>query len=387
MTILFWLILCLVLYPYVGYPLIVALLSLGKRKVANPIPDTQDVPEITLFITAYNEEAVVHQKMANSLQLDYPKEKLKIVWLTDGSADQTNALLAEYPEATVYYEPGRKGKIHAMNRGVQFVQSELIVFTDANTILGKDTLWAMLRQFQNPQVACVAGEKRVETASQEKAAAAGESIYWRYESWLKEKDALLGSCIGAAGELFAIRRNLYQEVPENALLDDFMISMRLAMKGYKVAYDPQAYASEKSSLNVAEEMKRKYRIAAGSVQSMLWLLPLFNCFKYKFLSFQYISHKVFRWAVVPFLLPWLAVVNFYVYMNGAGLCYTFFGLGQILFYILVILGYFLRNKKVNFSFVFIPYYFFLANWAMYVGLVRFVKKKQSVNWERAARKV
>jgi cellulose synthase/poly-beta-1,6-N-acetylglucosamine synthase-like glycosyltransferase len=218
---------------------------------------------------------------------------------------------------------------------------------------------------------------------EEAASAAGEGIYWKYESALKRWDAELYSAVGAAGELFAIRTELYNEVEPDTLLDDFIISLRVAMKGYKIDYDPDAYAIEKASANVKEELKRKIRISAGGIQSVLRLYPLLNIFRYGILSFQYISHRVLRWTLTPLSLLLLLIVNAFLVPAS-----TFFAVVmalQVLFYLLALTGWFLENRKMKVKALFIPYYFFIMNYAVYMGFFRFIKKAQSVNWERAKR--
>ena len=171
-----------------------------------PLPADCMLPELTLFITAYNEEDVVDDKMRNSLSLDYPADKLHILWITDGSNDRTNERLSHWPQATVLYQPQREGKTAALNRGIRFVTTPLVVFTDANTHLNREALREIVRAFANPKVGCVAGEKRIALQDKDNAASGGEGLYWKYESALKQLDSRLYSAVGAAGELFAIRR-------------------------------------------------------------------------------------------------------------------------------------------------------------------------------------
>lgn len=387
LTILFWILLALIAYAYAAYPLFIAMIA--KAKGGNKQPALPcDLPEVTLFVTAFNEEQFVNPKVENSLAADYPADKLHLVWVTDGSDDRTNELLQKYPEVKVYYEPERRGKVHAMKRGLEFVDNDIVIFTDANTMLSSESIKEIVRQFENPEIGCVAGEKRIQRDVRENAASSGEGAYWRYESWIKRNDAAIGSTIGAAGELFAMRKSLYQPIPDNTLLDDFEISLRIALSGYKIGYAPKACACEKPSANIDEEMKRKTRIAAGSIQTMFRLGSLFNFFKHPMLTFQYVSHKVMRWAVVPVALVMLIPINIWMAVNSNfGTCniYTWILAMQAAFYLAVFAGYMLKDKKVGASWLYIPYYFYLANKAMWMGLWRFCRNTQSVNWERAKR--
>jgi len=385
--IIFWFFVCSTAYAYLVYPVLMFLLSCFS-KPENNSEYHEIFPDVTLFVTAYNEQDSVDEKVQNSLELDYPEDKLKLVWVTDGSNDQTNHKLSKYPMVSVYFEPERHGKIHAMNRGIQFINSEVVIFSDANTLLSPSTIKEMVKRLGDKSVGCVAGEKRIVSSEKEDAASAGEGIYWRYESWLKKLDSTVGSTIGAAGELFAIRRELFQPVEEDTLLDDFVISLRLAMQGYKIAYASGAVASEKASASVAEEMKRKVRIAAGSFQSLVRLKGLMNPFKYGFLSFQYISHKVFRWVIIPFglliIFPVNGLLAFVLPLNHTGFYELLWWL-QVCFYLAVGFGYLVKNRKVRIPVLFVPYYFFMANLAMWLGFFRYITGKQSVRWERAKR--
>lgn len=387
LTILFWVLTGLAVYAYAVYPLLIAAIARLKRNQPQPpLPET--LPHVTLFVTAFNEEQFVDEKIANSHALDYPADRLHLVWVTDGSDDNTNQLLAKYPDVKVFFEPERRGKVHAMKRGLQLIDTDIVIFTDANTMLSAESVKEMVRLFENPQIGCVAGEKRISSDIRQNAASSGEGAYWRYESWIKRNDATAGSAIGAAGELFAMRRSLYQPISDNTLLDDFEISLRIALTGYKIGYSPRACAIERPSANIGEEMKRKVRIAAGSFQTMLRLGGLFNFFSHPMLTFQYVSHKVLRWVLVPLAMVLIIPLNIYFcVINNFSInnIYTWTLAAQILFYVATFVGFALQNKKLNASWIYIPYYFFLANKAMWLGFWRFCRNKQSVNWERAKR--
>lgn len=382
---LFWVMLGIVFYSYVGYGIVLFFMVRLKRLFKKSLKEEKeiDLPEVTLLIAAFNEKDYVRQKVENSLALNYPPEKLHQMWVTDGSDDGTPDLLKEYPQVKVLHNPERNGKIAAMNRGMNFVETPIVIFSDANTILGKESIMKIAEMFNDPKVGCVSGEKRIATDTAEAASAAGEGIYWKYESTLKRWDAELNSVVGAAGELFAIRTDLYQEVEPDTLLDDFIISLRVAMKGYTIQYDPEAYAMETASLNVKEELKRKIRIAAGGIQSVVRLSPLLNIFRYGLLSFQYISHRVLRWTIAPLALLLIFVFNA-VLIPYTPLYRVLFIL-QLGFYLGSAVGWLLENRKIKLKIFFIPYYFFIMNYAVYAGFLRFLKKKQSVNWERAKR--
>ena len=391
LQILFWILVFIVIYTYVGYGvLLYALVKLKRifRLGKKNAPDADYEPEVTLFISAYNEKDYVAGKMHNSLELDYPNNKLHIVWVTDGSDDGTPELLRQYENVTVHHLPERRGKISAMNRGMRFVNTPIVIFSDANTNLGKESIRRIVNLFATPTVGCVSGEKRIVNKESDVASGAGEGLYWKYESALKKWDAELYSVVGAAGELFAIRTNLYRDVEGDTLLDDFIISLRVAQDGYTIQYDPEAYAIETASANVKEELKRKIRISAGGIQAVVRLSSLLNVFKYGTLSFQYISHRVLRWTLTPLCLLLLIPVGYTLaYQEGllsAGMYSILFWL-QLLFYVAALTGWFLENRSTSIKLLFVPYYFFIMNLSVILGFFRYMKKSQSVNWERAKR--
>ncbi|HRX12652.1 MAG TPA: glycosyltransferase family 2 protein [Draconibacterium sp.] len=353
--------------------------------------DTAYEPDICLFVTAFNEKDYVNQKVENSFSLDYPKEKIQYLWITDGSDDGTPELLKKYSRLEVHHLPERQGKMHAMNRGVKFVKAPIIIFSDTNTILGKQSIREIVAKFSNPQTGCVAGEKRIVEKHADSAAGSGEGLYWKFESWIKKMDAELNSAVGAVGELFAIRTELFEDVEKDTLLDDFIISLRIAQKGYHIAYTPNAYAEETASLNVKEELKRKIRIAAGGIQTIFRLKSLLNPFRFGILSWQYFSHKVLRWTLAPVSLLLILPVNLLIVVQKNG--WTDFGFYtltlyfQVLCYSLAIVGWYFENQKLRFKLLFIPYYFTSINYAAIRGIFRFIKGKQTVNWEKSKRAV
>ncbi|MFT5737392.1 MAG: cellulose synthase/poly-beta-1,6-N-acetylglucosamine synthase-like glycosyltransferase [Maribacter sp.] len=393
LKIIFWVALFIIFYSYLGYGILLfaiikvrRLLGLGK-----PFEGNEDYePEVTLFVAAFNEKDYLDDKVDNSRSLNYPKDKVTQLWITDGSDDGTPQLLKKHTNVSVLHEPERNGKIAAMNRGMKHVKTPIVIFSDGNTNLGKDSIKEIVRLFRDPKVGCVSGEKRIYSKDTDTASGAGEGMYWRYESQLKKWDAELYSVVGAAGELFAIRTKLWQEVEKDTLLDDFMISLRVAMKGNTIQYTPEAYAIENASANVKEELKRKIRISAGGIQSVVRLRSLLNVFKYGTLSFQYISHRVLRWTLTPLLLLLLIPINFVLAQQQGVFSLEVFSIllwCQGAFYAAALLGWFLENRQIRLKMLFIPYYFFIMNLSVFLGFGRYLKGKQSVNWERAKRGV
>lgn len=389
---LFWASLGLVFYAFLGYGVVLrALVALRRavcgRRPTPPLPADEDQwPEVTLLICAWNEEAEVERKMRNCRELRYPAGRLHTVWCTDGSTDRTNALLAAYADARVLFEPERRGKTAALNRAMTFITTPIVVFTDANTQLNADAVREIVAAFGDPTVGCVSGEKRIAVRAADGVAAGGEGAYWRYESTLKRWDSELCSTMGAAGELFAVRRELFRPMDVNMLLDDFIMSMLIVMDGYRIAYVPTAYATETGSASLAEERKRKRRIAAGGLQSIWRLRRLMNPLRHPVVSFQMVSHRVLRWSVAPVALVALVPLNVWLVAVRAGWVYDVALACQALFYALAAMGFADERRGRKRALTYIPMYFLFMNLNVFAG-IRYLWRKQSGTgaWERARR--
>lgn len=392
LEIIFWAFVALVFYTYIGYGILLYLMVKVKewfvKQKKNSLPDEADFPEVTLLVAAYNEEAVVKEKMENSLALDYPAQKLHFLWVTDGSTDQTNVLLENYGCAKILYQSERQGKTAALNRAMDYVETPIVVYTDANTMVNRNAIREIVSCFQDNKVGCVAGEKRIIVKDKDNAAGGGEGLYWKYESTLKRLDGRLYSAMGAAGELFAIRTELFEKMDTDTLLDDFILSMRIVKRGYKIAYCAEAYAIESGSADMAEEEKRKVRIAAGGLQSIWRLRELLNIFKYGIVSFQYVSHRVLRWSVTPVALFALFPLNVWLAINSASSSSWGYGvllIAQLLFYLAAYWGYALSKRQIKNKFLYVPYYFVFMNINVLKGAFYLTKKKGSGAWEKAKR--
>jgi len=390
LKILFWICLILCVYTYVGYGILLYLLVLLKRLVKGKpqqmaLPADSQLPDVAFMVCAYNEQDVVEMKMQNIRELDYPKDKLHVIWVTDGSSDNTNEYLKAYPDVKIVFSPERRGKTAALNHGISQVKSEITVMTDANTMVNREAIREIVRCMQDPQVACVAGEKRVLSRHEGEIAAEGEGLYWKYESTLKRLDSELYSAMGAAGELNAIRTKLYEPMPETALLDDFVMSMRMIEQGYKIAYTSDAYAMEYGSANLEEESKRKRRIAAGGLQSSWWLRSMMNPFKNFVVAFQFVSHRVLRWSITPIAMMVLIPLNVALVMMKAGTVYTIIWILQILFYLAAFSGYQLEQRGRKNKLLYVPYYFLFMNINVFRGMHYLRTHQGGGTWEKAKR--
>lgn len=390
----------LVFYTYLGYGLVawvLVKLRAGRSKSVQPAVTTSQWPDVTMVVPAYNELAYLPDKLQNCLRQDYPAQHLHLLFVVEGSTDGSVEYLEQrkrnVPNLTILSGTQRLGKIAAMNNAMRLVNTPITIFTDANTELNPEAVSRLTERFRNDTVGAVTGEKRIRLQGEEAAAGSGEGLYWRYESFLKKLDAQLHTIVGAAGELFAIRTALYEPVEADTLLDDFIISLRIAGRGYRVDYVPDAYALERPSHSVAEEMKRKVRIATGGFQAIKRLAALLNVFKYGWLSFQYVSHRVLRWAVTPFCLPLLLVLNGILLTQPAGpgnglfsQSFWLFLFGcQVTFYVVATVGYALENRQTRFKLTFVPFYFVFMNWCVLAGFARFCQGNLSGIWEKSKR--
>lgn len=382
----FWTSLALAVYTYAGYGLFlfIAVELKKKFKVRVKPADSETLPEVTVLVAAFNEADFIEEKIKNCLEFDYPAEKIHFLFVTDGSNDGTPDIVKKYSRIQLLHQPERKGKIAATNRAMPFVKTPVVVFTDANTTVNREAIRKIVRHYTDPRVGVVAGEKRIAVKEKDVASGAGESFYWKYESTLKKWDSALCSVMGAAGELFSIRTALFEPVPQDTILEDFFMTLSIAKRGYRIVYEPDAYAIEGPSASVSEELKRKIRIAAGGMQAMVRLSSLLNPFQYGILSFQYISHRVLRWTLAPLALPLLLLSNIFLAASGF-ILFKFFLTLQICFYLLALIGLLLEKQQIKLKAFFVPYYFCIMNYAVYLGFFRAVRRSQSVVWERAKR--
>ena len=388
LKIFFWICFLVIAYSYLGYGILLYVIVRIKRLVKPVQKDAAAglfMPDVTLVVSAYNEEAFIRKKIENTFALDYPPGRLKIIFITDGSDDRTPEIISGYSMIQLLHQPRRQGKVAAMNRALGYVTTPYIIFCDANTLLNRDCIKEIVRHYADPAVGGVAGEKRVLQTDSTHAAEAGEGLYWKYESWLKTLDSELYSVVGAAGELFSVRKDLFEPTREDIIIEDFVQSLKICMKGYLVRYEPNAYASESSSESMRDEQKRKVRISAGAFQAMVELKALFNVFRYPILSFQFISHRILRWTLCPLCLVLLLPLNVLLVVFGEPGIYSYLLVAQGAFYAVSITGWILASRNIKVKALYVPYYFLFMNISVFMGFKRYLKKQQSVLWEKASR--
>lgn len=387
-TIFFWISLGILFYCYTGYGVILFLLT-GIKHFFAPRKEKQSedfVLPVTLIVTAFNEKIVVENKIKNTLSLDYPPNKLNIIFITDGSMDGSEEIVRKFPSIVSMHLPERKGKYAAIKRAMKQVKTPVVVFSDANTILNAACIKNIAAHYANEQTGGVAGEKKIARNKAMSAVGEAEGLYWQYESFMKKLDAGFNTVTGAAGELFSIRTAIFKELDDDLILDDFVISMQICLEGYRIEYEPQAFAVELPSASLAEEEKRKVRISAGAYQSIIYLKECLNIFKHPLLCFQYISRRLLRWVFCPVMLVILLLSNFLlIYYQWPSGFYKGFLVAQIIFYLFAFAGWlFVRSGKRAGLFG-IPFYFVFMNYCLLKGFIKFVKGKQSVLWEKSMR--
>ncbi len=370
--ILFWLIITTFLYTYIGYPLLLILLAHYRPKTWERAAIT---PTVTLVIPAYNEEAYIADKLENSVTLQYPQDRIEIAVISSGSTDKTVAVAtqcaAQFPASRIHIHnrPKRQGKATAINWITSKLDSEIIIYTDANAILNTGSIQAIVRNFADTNIGCVSGRKQVQGN--------GEGVYWRYESKLKQLDSAVGSVMGAAGELFAIRRTIFRPAPEDSIIEDFVMTMNVIVNGYRVIYEPDAIAYEDDLLNLHGDWQRRTRIAAGCFQTLFRMPALLNPYIHK-TAWQYFSHKVLRW-ITPFLLPVILVLNGFLITSPF---YAALFAVQLFVYLLSLAGWLRVRQGKTGGLLHAAFFFFFTNAAIIAGFFRFIQRGQSVTWEK-----
>lgn len=375
MAVAFWTLLALVAFAYVGYPL---LLVTAARILRRP-PRADDVtPTVTLLIPAYNEERVLAAKLDCCLALDYPREQLRVVVLSDGSTDGTNAIAEQYADRGVElmaWEHNR-GKLAIVCDGVAAATGDIVVFSDAATLLAPDSLRLLVRPFADPQVGCTSSRYRV-TKHEGSDVGQEEGLYWRYETFLKRCESDVWSTLGAHGALYAIRRKLFPALEEGTINDDYVIPTKIAAAGYRVVYEPAAVATEEASEMTG--FARRVRIAIGNFQQLRLVATLATgALRWPlrvWLIFEFVAHKALRLFGPLFLLTALGL-NFFL----GGPVYTAMLAAQLAFYGLALAGSLLGARALRLRLLKLPYYFCMINAAYLIGFVRLLAGKAHVQW-------
>ncbi len=374
MTLIFWVSLTVLIYIYIGYPLLVWICA----RVWGRLPQRSSIlPLVSLVIPAYNEALYIEGKLRNSLNLDYPKDRLEVVVASDGSTDETEAIVKRFRPFGVRLVSMVQniGKSAMLNRVMGFLSGEIVVFSDASTELAANAIRFLMRSFADPKVGCVSGKYHLKQVKDLRSQ--GEGLYWRYETFIKEQESRLHSILGAHGACYAIRKRLFQPLENASINDDYLIPMRIVAQGYRAVYEPEAMAWEEESTSMEGEFSRRRRIAAGNCQQIVALRSLLSL-RHGWVVFCFFSHKVLR-SFAPVFLGILILSSF-----GLPNPWRFLSLAfQSLFYASAWVGYYCQKRGYPVKWLSPSLYFCLGNLATLAGLIRYFLGRKRLIWERA----
>jgi cellulose synthase/poly-beta-1,6-N-acetylglucosamine synthase-like glycosyltransferase len=365
----------LCLYVYFGYPFI---LWLASRFRSRPVRRGPTRPPVTLVIAAFNEESVIAAKIENSLALDYPPEKLEVVVVSDGSTDSTEEIVRgfDHPGVRLISRP-REGKLRALSAGVERASGEIIVLTDANSVLESDSLTQIVESFADPEVGGVCGNKRYLSADKGDSTGEGEGLYWRYDKWQKKLESSMGSIFAADGAFYAIRKDLFVPIDDPAQADDIAISARVVLQGFRLLYEPAAVAWEEAPREGRKELRRKIRVVNHTIRALLGLRR--GLWTSGFYSLELLSHKLVRYFV-PFALITLLITNLSLIDQHPVFIASL--VAQVLLYLLAVAGLLLRNHRLGQArLLSIPYFFTLVNTAALFGVLSVCKGERRAIWQ------
>jgi cellulose synthase/poly-beta-1,6-N-acetylglucosamine synthase-like glycosyltransferase len=378
--ILFWGSLFCIFYTYIGYPLLITFLS---SLINNRVKKKEVEPSVTLLITAFNEEKDIEQKIENSLSLDYPKEKLEIIVASDGSTDTTDDIVQSYGSndagvrVVLHRVEGRVGKTATQNSAVKICTGEIIVFSDAASMYEQNALRAFVRNYADPEVGAVSGMYTYEVAEGASTGLATR-IFWNLENFIKSRQTKIKTITGCCGCIYSLRRELYTDLPAT-IISDLVEPLMILQKGYRVAFEPEANALEETAGESVDEFKMRIRVIVRGMTGMLYARKLYNPFKFPFVAFQLISHKVMRWLVPCFCV--VAFIMNILLVNSSTHLYQVLFTGQILFYLMALVGFFLEKKGIHKMIFYIPLYFCIVNLASLISLFKVLKGETIVTWQ------
>lgn len=376
MKILFWVCAVWLGYIYLGYP---ALLGILARRRPDPLLalDRSYQPSVTLVVSAYNEERVIRDKVLNSLDLDYPADRIEIVVVSDASTDATDEIVRSFGEERVKLlrMTRRGGKTAGLNAAIESAHGEVVVFSDANAMYMRDAIRELVAPLSAPSAGCVTGAQLYHTA-EKGSAGEGEGLYWRYEQWIKRQEARLSSVIGGDGAIYAIRRELYRPMrPED--VSDFVNPLQIVAAGYRNCFAPAAIAMEDYGDSDSKEFRRKVRIVNQAWRAVTQMPGVLNPLRHGAFAWQVWSHKVLRWLA---LLPMALLLVASVALADTGRVYAIALICQLACYTLALAGWLMRGRADRPRLVTIPYYFVLVNLASLKGIAEHYHGKTYATW-------
>lgn len=371
--IIFWSCLALLFYTYGGYPVLVWLRARLRPRI---VLRRAHEPSVTIIISARNGEEWIDEKLGSCLTMDYPHNQLNVVLVSDGSTDSTvaKARAFESPRIDVIECDRHRGKAACLNEAVRNAKGDILLFTDVRQRLDSKAVRNIVMSFADDTVGGVSGQLMLDPAH-DNGFAAGMDVYWRYEKWIRINEARASSSVGVTGAIYALRRECFQPIPDDTVLDDVLIPMNVVMAGKRIVYDPHAIAYDIPSASRSREQRRKVRTIAGNYQLALLRPALLNPFRNP-IWLQFVSHKLLR-LVVPLFLAGALASNFSLAMDSAG--YRMLLVLQLSLYIVALFGIFLPAAQ-RLGLIRIPTTFLLLNWFAILGLLSFARHRRSQPW-------
>lgn len=332
-------------------------------------------PMVSLLVPAFNERQHLAEKLRNLAQMDYPDGRLEVIFVSDGSTDGTDAVLEaiEQPGYRFYRLERRQGKPSAINRAAAAARGEVLVFSDAATLFAPDAVRRLVEHFRDPRVGAVCGALEFARSAE---SASTEGVYWRYETFLRQMEGLLGATLTASGAIYAVRRAAFLPLAPDTILEDFLVPMTARRLGYQVVYDPLARATDAAPETVRGEFARRVRLAAGSFRAVGPLAHAALASPVVFWAF--LSHKLLRWLAPVFLVA-MAIASVAL---TARPFYAFVLALQIAFYLWAFVGMVFRKRLGNIRFALVGYFLVAMNLAFLVGLGRSIAGRQPITWTR-----
>ncbi len=373
---------CIVLigYAYIGYPLLIVVISFFTNNKVK-FSDHYE-PHVSLLITAFNEEKDIESKLRNSLELDYPKEKFEIIVASDGSTDSTDSIVKRFKDnekgvtVVLHRVEGRLGKTATQNSAVKECKGQIIVFSDAASLYDRNTIRALVRNYADPNVGAVSG--RYEYINKKGTSVGFATIlFWKFENFIKSRQTKIKTITGCCGCIYSVRKDLYTPLPPK-IISDLVEPLTILQKGYRIVFEPYALAFEETTEKPKDEFKMRVRVIVRGMNGMLFVRNLFNPLKYPFISMQLISHKVMRWLVPVFCLI-IFISN--IFLAAFSVFYLVFLILQLIFYSLAVIGYFMEKKGIHKKIFYLPLYFCIVNLASLISIVKILKKENIVTWQ------
>ncbi len=375
----FWLSLILIFYAYFGYPLLITLLSF---LVNNKVNKAEIEPFVTLLITAFNEEKDITDKIKNSLNLDYPKDKFEIVVASDGSTDATDDIVRSFEnneagiKVRLHRVEGRVGKTATQNSAVKVCRGEIIIFSDAASMYDRNVIRALVKNYADPKVGAVSG---MYTYEDKEGASSGLAtiVFWNLENYIKKRQTRIRTITGCCGCIYSLRKELYTNLP-STIISDLVEPLMILQKGYRIVFEPEAKALEETAGKTADEFKMRIRVIVRGMTGMLFARKLYNPIKYPFVSLQLVSHKVMRWLIPIFCI--LAFVSNAI-LSFSSQLYSLIFLGQLVFYALAGIGFLLEKSGIHKMIFYLPLYFCIVNLAALISMFKVFQGQNIVTWQ------